>query len=244
MTCSPDILPLEVDGVRLERGGRRVIDGITFTLEQGSITAVMGPNGAGKSLLLRICHGLVTPDAGSVRWAVSDSEARRRQAFVFQRPVMLRRSARANVEYALATRPGENGSNGATARRRADEVLARVGLSAAASQPARTLSGGEQQRLALARVWAIEPDVLFLDEPTASLDPTATQAIEDVIRAIAATGTKIIWTTHDLAQARRHADEVLFLDRGKLAERAPAEDFFASPKTAAARAFLDGRLSW
>jgi len=157
---------------------------------------------------------------------------------------MLRRSARANVEYALATRPGENGSNGATARRRADEVLARVGLSAAASQPARTLSGGEQQRLALARVWAIEPDVLFLDEPTASLDPTATQAIEDVIRAIAATGTKIIWTTHDLAQARRHADEVLFLDRGKLAERAPAEDFFASPKTAAARAFLDGRLSW
>ena len=170
------ILPLTVDGLVLERGGRRVLDDVSFTLEAEAVTVVMGPNGAGKSLLLRVCHGLIPPDGGAVRWRVDGAAARARQAFVFQRPVMLRRSARANVEYALAARTSLDRRS---RRRRADEILGRVGLTEVARQPARTLSGGEQQRLALARAWSTEPDVLFLDEPTASLDPGATQAIEE-----------------------------------------------------------------
>jgi tungstate transport system ATP-binding protein len=165
---------------------------------------------------------------------------RHRQAMVFQRPVMLRRSALGNVEYALKLR----GWGRAARRARAVEMLARTGLSALAERPARSLSGGEQQRLALARAWAIEPEVLFLDEPTANLDPAAVKAVEEIIAAIHAAGTKIVMTTHDLAQARRLADEILFLHRRRIAERRPAAEFFAAPSTEAARAFVEGRLHW
>ena len=236
------ILPLTVEALCFEGGGNRLIKDVSFSLEPAGRTVILGPNGAGKSLLLRLCHGLIAPTSGRVVWhGANGHDPARRQAMVFQRPVMLRRTARANVEYALA---GRNGRSRRARRERADEVLERVGLSAIAAQPARTLSVGEQQRLALARAWALDPEVLFLDEPTASLDPGATQAIEDVIRAIAATDTKVVWTTHDLAQARRLADEVLFLDRGRLVERAAADAFFSAPGSAAAQAFLDGRLSW
>ncbi|MBI3452612.1 MAG: ATP-binding cassette domain-containing protein, partial [Rhodospirillales bacterium] len=127
---------------------------------------------------------------------------------------------------------------------RAAETLARLGLSALADRPARVLSIGEQQRLALARAWALRPEVLFLDEPTASLDPTSTRAVEEIIAAIHASGTKIVMTTHNLGQARRLADEILFLHRGRLIERAPADDFFAAPRTPEAAAFVKGELPW
>ena len=145
---------------------------------------------------------------------------------VFQRPVMLRRSALANVLYAL------NVAGAADAERVAREALAEVGLAHLAQRPARVLSGGEQQRLALARAWALHPEVLFLDEPTASLDPSATREIEAVISAFDAAGTKIVMATHNLGQARRLGDEVIYLHQGRVVERAPVERFFAQPAIA------------
>jgi tungstate transport system ATP-binding protein len=166
--------------------------------------------------------------------------ARRYQAMVFQRPVLLRRSTAANIKYVLHAR-------GIPRRRRramVTETLEQAGLLALAERPARVLSGGEQQRLALARAWALKPQVLFLDEPTASLDPAATQAVEALLDHIQHTGTKIIMTTHDLGQARRLADEILFLHHGRLVEHTPATVFFTAPRSPEAAAFLEGRLLW
>ena len=232
-------LPLVLESVSFEAGGQRLIDDLSLTLTTGTRTVVLGPNGAGKSLLLRLCHGLIRPTAGNIRWACADpARLRRQQAFVFQRPVLLRRSAAANVTYALAVA----GAPRAERRRRVDAALAQVGLAPLAERPARVLSGGEQQRLALARAWALAPKVLFLDEPTANLDPAATRAIEAVIAAMAAAGVKIVMTTHDLGQARRHADEIVFLHKGRLIEHADAARFFARPGTPEARAFVAGEL--
>jgi tungstate transport system ATP-binding protein len=190
---------------------------------------------------MRLCHGLIRPSAGRVGWSGPGAGAKpRRDAMVFQRPVMLRRSAMANVAYALKLRGV--GRHERTAR--AVTMLERTGLTALAHQPARALSGGEQQRLALARAWATEPEVLFLDEPTASLDPAATRAVEEIIGRMHDAGAKIVMTTHDLAQARRLADEIVFLHRGRLMEHQPAAVFFTRPATEEAAAFLDGRLHW
>jgi tungstate transport system ATP-binding protein len=232
-------LPLRLEGVRFEVGSQRLIDNLTLTLEPGTRTVVLGPNGAGKSLLLRLCHGLLRPSAGTIRWACDDpAKLRREQAFVFQRAVLLRRSAGANVAYALAV----NGVARAERRERVRAALAQVGLAHLEGRPARVLSGGEQQRLALARAWALEPKVLFLDEPTANLDPAATRAIEAVVAAMHERGVKIVMTTHDLGQARRHADEIVFLHKGRLIEHADAARFFMRPGTPEARAFVAGEL--
>jgi tungstate transport system ATP-binding protein len=208
-----------------------IIKPLSLEIEAGPSTVILGANGAGKSVLMRLMHGLVPPTAGSVSWRASG-----RQAMVFQRPVMLRRSALANVAYALAL-AGQD-------ERGAMDALKEVGLAHLAHRPARTLSGGEQQRLALARAWALHPEVLFLDEPTASLDPSATREIEAVIRAFDAAGTKIVMATHNLGQARRLGDEVIYLHQGRVLERAPAEKFFSHPATAEAAAFIKGELPW
>jgi tungstate transport system ATP-binding protein len=205
----------------------------------------MGPNGSGKSLTLRIAHGLLAPTTGSVHWrgldaAPDDPRVRRRQSMVFERPVLLRRSAAANVEYALAVAGVPRSERAA----RVSQVLSRTGLAALANRRARVLSAGEQQRLCLARAWALEPEVLFLDEPTAALDPAATRAVEELIGAISESGTKVVMTTHDLGQARRLAGEILLLCAGSLVERAPARKFFESPESAEARSFLKGDLLW
>jgi tungstate transport system ATP-binding protein len=233
-------LPLHLDGVCFEAGGQRLIDRVSLTLEAGARTVVLGPNGAGKSLLLRLCHGLLRPSAGTVRWAggADPARLRREQAFVFQRPVLLRRSAAGNVAYALAVAGVPRAERAA----RVGAALAQVGLGHLADRPARVLSGGEQQRLALARAWALEPKVMFLDEPSANLDPAATRAIEAVIGALHEHGVKIVMTTHDLGQARRLADEILFLHQGRLIEQADAARFFMRPASAAARAFVAGEL--
>jgi tungstate transport system ATP-binding protein len=235
------ILPLALERLSYARGGESLLSQITAVLDRGPRTIILGPNGAGKSLLLRICHGLIEPSEGSVRWCgTNPAAARLRQAMVFQRPVMLRRSVAGNVTFALGLR----GHDREQRNRRVLGVLETTGLSHLAHQPARVLSGGEQQRLALARAWVLEPEVLFLDEPTASLDPAATRAVEELINAIHRSGTKIIMTTHDLAQAHRLADEVLFLYHGRLLEAAPARRFFAAPATPEAAAFLRGELTW
>jgi len=235
------LLPLVLEGIVVEAFGRRLLDEVDLTLDAGPLTVLLGPNGAGKSLLLRICHGLLAPHRGRVLWAgvTTDVDAHRPHiSLVAQRPVLLRRSARANIEYALAVRGVDRRSR----RERARAALVTAGLRDLARSPARVLSLGEQQRLTLARARATEPAVLFLDEPTANLDPASTRAVERAILEAHQGGTKIVWVTHDLQQAERLADEVVFLHRGRLLERAPALDFFGGPTSAEARAFLDGTL--
>ncbi len=236
-----NILPLELDNVSFEGGGKRLIKDFTHSFAAGPRTIILGPNGAGKSLLLRLCHGLLKPSTGNIRWRGElGGDAVIHQAMVFQRPIMLRRTVAANAAYALALR----GIPRSERRDRVEDALKRTGLSRLAGQQARVLSFGEQQKLALARAWALRPKVLFLDEPTASLDPAATHSIEKVIAAFHAAGTRIIMTTHDLGQARRLGDDVMFMHRGRLLEYGPAEEFFNEPQNDLAQAFLRGELLW
>ena len=238
----PDsLLPLRLDSVGFAVGARRIIQGVSARIDAGPRTVVLGPNGAGKSVLLRLCHGLLAPTAGTIVWNSPELPGGpRRQAMVFQRPVLLRRTALGNVTYALTL----SGVARVEREDRALEALRKVGLDAQADHAARVLSGGEQQRLALARVWALRPEVLFLDEPTASLDPGATHEIENIILALHAAGTKIVLVTHNLGQAHRLGDEILFLHQGRLVERAPAERFLKHPASPEAARFLEGELPW
>ena len=241
MRAPTTLLPLHVDGLVFAVGSRRVVDNVSFRLDAATRTVIIGANGAGKSVLLRLCHGLLRPTSGTLRWNAPELPgAPRRQAMVFQRPVLLRRSALANVIYGLHVAGAESGTRDALAR----EALAKVGLAALADRPARVLSGGEQQRVALARAWALRPEVLFLDEPTASLDPGAAHEIEHFIAAMHAAGSKIILVTHNLGQARRLGDEILFMHKGRIAERAAAADFFKRPQSPEAVRFLEGELPW
>lgn len=235
------MLPLELDKLSFSAGNAAIIHGISARIEAGPRTVILGPNGAGKSVLMRLCHGLLSPTGGRVIWhGAKNGDARRHQAMVFQRPVMLRRSALANVVYGLRLA----GKSRSECELRALDVLEVVGLAQHAARSARVLSGGEQQRLALARAWALGPDVLFLDEPTANLDPAATQDIEKIINAIHASGTKIVMTTHNLGQARRLGDEILFMSNGRLMEHTPIDRFFREPASAEAAAFIKGELPW
>jgi tungstate transport system ATP-binding protein len=233
------MLPLELADVSYVVNGKTILDGITMEIDAGPRTVILGPNGAGKSVLMRVCHGLLAPTSGTVTWRTANG-GRRRQAMVFQRPVMLRRSALANVVYGLKL----SGFSRRESALRAHDVLEAVGLEQQASQPARKLSGGEQQRLALARAWALGPEVLFLDEPTANLDPRASRDVESIITAIHATGTKIVMTTHNLGQARRLGDDILFMSDGKVVERASVEQFFRAPQSSEAKAFIKAELPW
>ena len=233
------VLPLRAEHLCFEAGGVTVLSDVSLSIPSGSRNVVMGPNGAGKSVLMRLLHGLLTPTTGTLKWSNTDmATVRRAQAMVFQRPVMLRRSVRENVEFALQLQGHDN------VRAAAEAALERVGLMHLADRAARLCSGGEQQRVALARAWALQPEVLFLDEPTASLDPAATKAIEETISAIHAQGTTIVMTTHDLGQARRIADRVLFLHHGRLVEDTAAGIFFQQPQSPEAAAFIRGELLW
>jgi len=231
------MLPLILDQVSFAVDGKTIIDRVSMEITEGPRTVILGPNGAGKSVLMRLCHGLFAPTSGSITWRGGANE-HKRQAMVFQRPVMLRRSALANIVYGLklaGITPGER-------ELRARDVIDAVGLAGVSERPARVLSGGEQQKLALARAWALGPEVLFLDEPTANLDPGATREVETIVGQIRASGTKIVMTTHSLGQARRLGDEILFLSQGRLVERAEADRFFRQPVSPEAAAFLREEL--
>ena len=219
---------IDTNGLNLTEGGTRIIDDASLSLAAGR-TVVLGPNGAGKSTLLRLIHGLLHPSTGILYWPRPLS-----QAMVFQRPIMLRTTALANVVYGLTLK----GHARTDCEQRARQALARVGLEALVRRPARLLSGGEQQRVALARVWALEPELLILDEPTASLDPASSREVERIISEIAASGTRILMTTHNLGQARRLAEELVFIDRGRIAEQTPVAKFFNLPQSEAAQDFL------
>jgi tungstate transport system ATP-binding protein len=231
----PPLLPVAVRGLTLATAGQTILDRVDLDLAPGGCTVLMGPNGAGKSLLLKLLHGLVAPSAGRIDWnGTPAARATGRQALVFQKPVLLRRSVAANLDFVLRARGKD--------RARAAALLARVGLAGKADQPARLLSGGEQQRLALARALATDPEVLLLDEPTASLDPASALAIERIVTEARDAGTRLLLVTHDSGQARRLADEVVFLHRGRVTEHASASRFFPMPASRPARDYLDGRI--
>jgi len=231
-------LPIRFENVSVARGAVTLLDRVSLTLSAGAPTVLIGPNGSGKTTLLRVASGLLAPTSGRVTWDGLERVPAHRNAILFQRPAMLRRSAAANIAYALAS----VGMPRAERPRRIKELLALVRLEGFTSRPARSLSGGEQQRLALARALARDPAVLFLDEPSASLDPAAAKSIEDVVRAVAANGVKVVMSTHDLGQARRLAGEIVLLHRGRIVEQGAAADFFDHPNTEQARTFMAGEL--
>lgn len=227
-------------GVYCTVKGQRLLSDIDLTLQAGRRTVILGPNGAGKSLLLRLLHGLVPVSSGEILWQGKPlgRKAQAEQAMVFQRPIMLRRSVLANLRFALKVR----GFVGRERARRAEQALDMAGLAHLAMRPARVLSGGEQQRLAIARALSCGPEMLFLDEPTASLDPAATGRIEDLILQAHASGVTIVMVTHDQGQARRVAEDVVFLQDGRISESGPASTLLHNPKSDAVRAWLEGRL--
>jgi tungstate transport system ATP-binding protein len=231
-------LPIVFQDVTFRVRDVAIVADVALVLAPGPPTVVVGPNGAGKTTLLRLAMGLMRPTAGRITWGGRPDVPATRRGILFQRPVMLRRSAAGNISYALAAA----GCPRAQRAARAAELIDLVGLVGLGDRPARRLSGGEQQRLALARALARDPDVLFLDEPTASLDPAATKAIEDLVRAITARGIKVAMSTHDLGQARRLAGDIVLMHRGRIIERAAAETFFTAPQTAEAANFIGGEL--
>lgn len=226
---------LKVEHAVVSRAGSNKLDGVNFSVDDKGITALLGPNGAGKSLILRLIAGLIKPDSG---YCYIAPEMKDRVALVFQKPVLLRRSVKANLEHALKIYGVPK-----TARSgRIAELLVMADLTAQAETPARSLSGGEQQRLAMARALASDPKMLLLDEPAASLDPRSTADIESLTLKSAEAGIKVILVSHDYAQARRLADDVLFLNRGRICEHTPASTFFEAPTSEEARSYVDGAL--
>ena len=231
-------LPISMQDISVVARDVAILDGLSLVLEPGAPTVLIGPNGAGKTTLLRVAMGLVVPARGRVTWNGRTDVPPTRRAIMFQRAAMLRRSVGGNIRYALAAAGVPRAGRSA----RIDDLLSLVGLVGLADRPARRLSGGEQQRLALARALARDPEILFLDEPTASLDPAATKSIEDIIRTVAARGIKVVMATHDLGEARRVAGDIVLLHRGRVVERSTAQNFFTDPKTEEARRFAAGEL--
>ena len=231
---------LETRGLTYRADGTRFVDDVSLRLREGRITTILGPNGAGKSLLLRLIHGLIAPTSGDVIWneRTLDAPARAAQAMVFQRPVMMRRSVAGNLRFALKVK-------GVPRHARAGQVealLTKAGLQDMATRPARLLSGGEQQKLAIVRATIGAPRMLMLDEPTANLDPSATRAVETLVQAVQAQGTTVVMVTHDQGQAKRLAQDVAFLQSGRLAEAGPAARLLTEPQSRPMKAWLDGEL--
>jgi tungstate transport system ATP-binding protein len=233
------MFPIRLADVSFRPNGRVVLAAVDLELDGDGISMLLGPNGAGKSVLLRMVAGLQAPDAGRISWA-GEARPRERLAMVFQAPVILRTTVFDNALLGLRAIDLPQAERIARAR----TALERVGLADRAEESARRLSGGEKQRLALARAWAMRPRLLLLDEPTANLDPSATEQVEHIIRSIRSDGTRVLMTTHNLGQATRLADDVFFLSGGRIQEHAPTQRFFARPQSDAARLFIQGELPW
>ena len=227
---------IETRALTLSIDGRLLLDDISCSIGRDGVTVLMGPNGAGKSLFLRCLHGLVRADGGSIVLGGRPlhPDMRLDQSFVFQHPTLLRRTAMENLRFVARQRGIPDGT--------AMAWLEKVGLAPLAQQPARRLSGGEKQRLALARALMTGPSILFLDEATSNLDPASVQMIEAITREAAESGTKIIAVTHDIGQGRRLADSVIFMARGRVIEEGSADGFYRNPRSKEAKAYLDGRL--
>ena len=232
--------------VSVRFGPQRALDGVDFTVRRGELVVLVGANGSGKTTLLRVLHGVLA-HAGERRVAPG-----LRHAMVFQRPFLLHASARRNLQIGLwlADRAAARDRRGTAAPSRADrarrvrEALARVGLDAFASRSARALSGGQQQRLALARGWATRPELLLLDEPTASLDPAARVDVETLLAGFAADGMTLVFSTHDLGQARRLATRIVHLESGRIETDLPTAEFFRAAAERGAQPPILGESSW
>lgn len=233
-----NLFPVTLEGATLRRSGKVLVGPVNLELRAKGVTVVIGPNGAGKTSLLRMMHGIARLGGGSIRWACPPEEARAHQAFVFQQPIMMRRSVLGNLTYPLRL----TGTSRSEARDRATQAATEVGLADMLDRPAPYLSGGERQKLALARALITRPELLFLDEPCASLDGRATREIEEILTRAAAAGTRLIMSTHDMGQARRLATEVLFLMNGNIHEHSAAETFFGGTPSPQAQAFLKGDI--
>ena len=231
----PSILPLTVRNLVLRYGTETVIDNLSLDLGPTGCTIILGPNGSGKSLLLKLLHGLQPPTSGHISWnGAAPTAVTQRQALVIQKPVLLRRSVAANLDFVLKARRKD--------KSRRDWLLDHVGLAHKADQPARLLSGGEAQRLALARALATDPDILLLDEPTASLDPASVLALERIVADARARNVRILFVTHDIGQAQRLGDDIVFMHNGRIAEHSLPQVFFAEPQCQAARDYLSGKI--
>lgn len=213
--------------------GKSLLSEVDLTIYEGESVVVLGANGAGKSTLLKLCNAIISPSLGSVQTLPVHE-----QSLIFQRPALLQRTVLDNVRFVLSIR----GVAEPACTEQSHRGLAACNLSATANQPARSLSGGEQQRLALARAWACKPRLLLADEPTANLAPTAMRDVETLLQAVQSEGTTLVFTTHNVAQAKRLARRIVFLDGGRIVEDRAAADFFASPSSAAARSFFEGEL--
>ena len=232
------ILPLTLTKATAHMRGKKLVGPVSLTLAPEGFTMVIGPNGAGKTTLLRLMHGLQRCSGGTVEWALPRAEARNRQGFVFQSPIMMRRKVRDSLAYPLRLR----GMGKAAAYKKVEECAGNFGLSALLDSWAPMLSGGEKQKLSLARAMITEPDILFLDEPCANLDGRATREIESVLQAVQARGTRLVMSTHDMGQARRLAQDVVFMLHGKVHEHSNVESFFTSATTPEAKAFINGDI--
>ncbi|MEM7401474.1 MAG: ATP-binding cassette domain-containing protein [Pseudomonadota bacterium] len=236
---STGALPLQITNLQIAKKGNLLLNEVSLKIESNDVTIVLGPNGAGKSLLLRAAHGLEAPNKGTIKWNAHQPEPQHAwRSYIFQKPVLLRRSVRANLEYVLSLHDVNKSDYDSLI----SAALEQTGLSKIADRNARVLSGGEQQRLNIARAWVLQPKVMLLDEPTAELDPSGTAVIERLIETIAQQGTKIIMTTHDLGQAHRLANDIIFLHQGCLIEHTTAEKFFEHAETKLARNFIAGEL--
>jgi len=233
------MFPIRLEQLRFTPNGRTVLDGLDLELGGEGISVVLGPNGAGKSVLMRMLAGLEHPHGGRIAWN-GGTRPDGRIAMVFQQPMLLRSSVFDNVAVGLKPLRLARGE----IETRVAAVLARVGLADRAGDSARLLSGGERQRLALARAWAMRPRLLLLDEPTASLDPTATEQVEAIVREIRTDGARIVMTTHNLGQAMRISDDIVFIEAGRIREHTPAARFFSRPRSHEAKLFIQGELPW
>ncbi len=232
-----ELLPIKFRSVSFNKFGNCLIDKVSFTIESKGITILLGPNGAGKSILMRLLHGLELPNSGEVlfRGKNANEEIRRKQAMVFQNAVLLRRTVIENLSFVANLQKDRK-------IEKLKELLEEVGLSEKQHLKARQLSGGEKQRLSLARALVSQPELLLLDEPTASLDPYSVQMIESLLIKLRKQNTKIIFITHDLNQARRLAEDVIFIHKGKLEAFQSSQTFFENPESKFASAFIQGKL--
>ncbi len=231
---------LDVSGLSIARNGKALLDVAHLCLDGPGPTLILGPNGAGKSLLLRCLHGLIQPDRGRVcqNGAVLNARHKARQAMVFQSPVLLRRSVAANLDFVLKRRSMPR----AERKHRIEALLDEGGLGGKARQPARSLSGGEAQRLAILRALALDPETLFLDEPTSALDPSATQIIERMILRASERSVRIVMVTHDIGQARRLASDIVMMQAGRVVEHGKAMQVLEAPESDESRRYLAGGL--
>ena len=234
---SKELFPIILHQVSLEQNNNQIVSNANLKIQSPGITVIMGPNGSGKSVLVRLLHGLLEPTQGFITYGAHslNKSIRRRQSMVFQNPTLLRRTVLANMEFVASMRANID-------QARCKKTLDLLGLRELESQPAKLLSAGEKQRLALARSLILEPCILFLDEPTANLDPSSVYVIEKILKDVCKLGVKIIFITHDIGQAKRIADDIVFVNKGQILEHTDTDSFFQKPQTPETAAYLDGKI--